>query len=192
MTSLWLEWTFSYADMGSASIFCTEAQVFLENSFILYNILLFLAPINSVIFLLHHLIIYWECPIYYARYKKYVCVCVYMCVLSCVQLFLIPWTLAWQAPLSMGILQARILEWVAMPSSRGSSHLRDRTQVSHIAGRFFTVWATRKTQSGGRAVSSWFWIGDLLPVRWMCWPLQLNRWPFGLMALFIFSIGVEF
>ena len=38
-----------------------------------------------------------------------------------------------------GILQARILEWVAMPSSRGSSQPRDGTQVSHIACRFFTV-----------------------------------------------------
>ena len=38
-----------------------------------------------------------------------------------------------------GILQARILEWVAMPSSRGSSQPRDRTQVSRIAGGFFTT-----------------------------------------------------
>ena len=37
-----------------------------------------------------------------------------------------------------GILQARILEWVALPFSRGSSQPRDRTQVSHIAGGFFT------------------------------------------------------
>ena len=37
-----------------------------------------------------------------------------------------------------GILQARILEWVAFPFSRGSSQPRDQTQVSHIAGRFFT------------------------------------------------------
>ena len=43
-----------------------------------------------------------------------------------------------------GILQTRILEWVAMPSSRGSSQPRDWTQVSHIAGRFFTVWATQE------------------------------------------------
>ena len=42
-----------------------------------------------------------------------------------------------------GILQARILEWVALPFSRGSSQPRDRTQVSHIAGGFFTSWATR-------------------------------------------------
>ena len=38
-----------------------------------------------------------------------------------------------------GILPARILEWVAMPSSRVASQTRDRTQVSRIAGRFFTV-----------------------------------------------------
>ena len=37
-----------------------------------------------------------------------------------------------------GILQARILEWVAFPFSRGSSQPRDRSQVSHIAGKFFT------------------------------------------------------
>jgi len=53
--------------------------------------------------------------------------------------FVTTWTLACQAPLSMGILQARILEWVAMPSSRGSSQPRDQTQVSHIAGRFFII-----------------------------------------------------
>ena len=39
--------------------------------------------------------------------------------------FVIPWTIAHQAPLSMEILQARILEWVAMPSFRASSQLRD-------------------------------------------------------------------
>ena len=38
-----------------------------------------------------------------------------------------------------GILQARILEWVTIPFSRGSSPPRDQTQVSHIAGRFFTI-----------------------------------------------------
>ena len=37
-----------------------------------------------------------------------------------------------------GIVQARILEWVAFPFSRGSSQPRDRTQVSRIASRFFT------------------------------------------------------
>ena len=45
----------------------------------------------------------------------------------------------------MGILQAVILEWISMLSSRGSSQPRDRTQVSHIAGRFFLVWAPTHT-----------------------------------------------
>ena len=49
-----------------------------------------------------------------------------------------------------GILQARILDWVASPEgkpfSRRSSQLRDQTQVSQIAGIFFTSWATREAQ----------------------------------------------
>ena len=119
-------------------------------------------------------------------------------MLSHVQLFEIPWTVAHQAPLFMGfprqedwsglpfpsprglpdpgiglasfaspalkmkvaqscptlcnpvdytvhgILQARILEWVAFPFPRRSSQPRDRTQVSHIASGFFTNWATRE------------------------------------------------
>ena len=43
-----------------------------------------------------------------------------------------------------GILQTRILEWVAFPFFRESSQNRDRTQVSRIAGGFFTTWATRE------------------------------------------------
>ena len=43
-----------------------------------------------------------------------------------------------------GILQARILQWVAMLLSRESSQPKDWTWVSHFAGRFFTVWATRE------------------------------------------------
>ena len=72
--------------------------------------------------------------------------CVVHCAqsLSCVQLFVTPWSVAHQAPLSMGIFQARILEWVAMSSSRGPFQPRDQTQVSHIAGRFFTISATRE------------------------------------------------
>ena len=60
---------------------------------------------------------------------------------------MIPWIVAHQAPLSMGILQARILEWVAIPSSRGSSQPRNWTQVSCIAGGFFTIYATRKAMN---------------------------------------------
>ena len=46
-----------------------------------------------------------------------------------------------------GIPQARILEWVAIPFSRGSSWPRGQTQVSYITGRFFTVWVIRKAGS---------------------------------------------
>ena len=42
-----------------------------------------------------------------------------------------------------GILQVRTLEWIAIPFSRGSSRPRDWTHISCIAGRFFTIWATR-------------------------------------------------
>ena len=43
-----------------------------------------------------------------------------------------------------GIFQARVLEWVAISFSRGSSWPRGRTPVSHVVGRFFTVWVTRE------------------------------------------------
>ena len=59
--------------------------------------------------------------------------------LSHVQLFAMPWA---TYNTVHEILQARILEWV--PFSRGSSQPRDWIQVSHIAGRFFTSWATRE------------------------------------------------
>ena len=57
-----------------------------------------------------------------------------------------PWTWACQTPLVCGIFQARILEWVAIPFSRGYSQPRDWTWVSCIAGRLFIVWVTRKAQ----------------------------------------------
>ena len=46
-----------------------------------------------------------------------------------------------------GIFQARVLEWVAISFSRGSSWPRDRTWVSHIIGRHFTIWVTREVLS---------------------------------------------
>ena len=64
--------------------------------------------------------------------------------LSCVRLFVTSWTVAYQASQSMEIFQARVLEWVANSFSRGSSQPRDWTRVSHIAGRQFTIWATRE------------------------------------------------
>ena len=79
-----------------------------------------------------------------------------MCVCLVAQSYLTlwtPWTKAHQAPLFMGILQARMLEWVAMLSSRGSSQPRDWTQVSCIAGRFFTLWGTSSIQFNCSVVS---------------------------------------
>ena len=46
-----------------------------------------------------------------------------------------------------GIIQTRKLEWVAIPFSRETSQPRDWTQVSYTAGKFFTIWATRKVLS---------------------------------------------
>ena len=62
------------------------------------------------------------------------CLVAQLCLILCD-----PWTVAHQALLSMGILQARILEWVAMPSFRGSSQPRDQSHVSCITGGFFTI-----------------------------------------------------
>ena len=101
--------------------------------------------------------------------------------LSCVRLFATPWIAARQASLSItnswsslklksiesvmpssllilcGILQARILEWVAIPFCRASSQLRDWTQVSHIASEFFTSWATREAQKTQRGLINMWW-----------------------------------
>ena len=62
-------------------------------------------------------------------------------LLNYVWLLATPWTVV-QYYIVHGILQARILEWVAFPFSRGSSQPRDWSQVSHTAGGFFTGWAT--------------------------------------------------
>ena len=52
-----------------------------------------------------------------------------VCMLSGAQLFATLWTGAHQVPLVHGILQARILEWAAIPSSKGSSQPRDQTRI---------------------------------------------------------------
>ena len=65
-----------------------------------------------------------------------------------------PMAVVYQAPLSW-ILQARILEWVAIPFSRGSSWPRDGTQVSSITGRFFTIRPTREAPPSSLHLSNW-------------------------------------
>ena len=84
-----------------------------------------------------------------------------------------------------GILQAGILEWVAIPFSGRSSSPRDGTQVCCTAGRFFTVWATRITYNGKRIwkrcicvqtsqVVQWWWI--YLPVKKDAGNVGSNPW----------------
>ena len=84
-----------------------------------------------------------------------------------------------------GILQARILEWVAFPFSRASFQPRDWGQVSHIVGGLFTSWATRKsknTQVGSLSLlrrifttqeSNW----GLLHCRWIVYQLHYEGSP---------------
>ena len=75
-------------------------------------------------------------------YFVYKCIYIYVCVAQMCPTLCDP--MDWSPPCSSvhGLLQGRIVEWIAMHFSRGSSQLRDWTQVSCIAGRFFTVWAT--------------------------------------------------
>ena len=75
---------------------------------------------------------------------EYLSVCV--CLVTQWWLFCEPMDCSLPGSSVHGILQARLLEWVAVPVSRGSSQPRNRTQVSHIAGGSFTVWATKEAQ----------------------------------------------
>ena len=76
-----------------------------------------------------------------------------------------------------GILQARILEWVIIPFSRGSSQPRYQTRVSLITGRFFTIWATREAPNllvvySNKTVPEWNLRQVLftgLVHWWACW-----------------------
>ena len=67
------------------------------------------------------------------------------CMLSHVCLFVSLWTVARQAPLSIEFFQARILEWVAMPFSRGSSQPRDWACISCSGRQIPYYWATRES-----------------------------------------------
>ena len=76
---------------------------------------------------------------------------------SCVWLFVTPWIAEYQAV----VLQAKILEWVAMPSSRGSSQPRDQTHISMspaLAGRFFTSSATWEALISSVQLLSHVWL----------------------------------
>ena len=79
-----------------------------------------------------------------------------------------------------GILQPRVLDWVAIPLSRGSSQPRDWTQVSCIVGEFFTVWSMIQTlnskayvqgSQGNHSVSSAAWIHKCEMMVWVLQPI---------------------
>ena len=74
----------------------------------------------------------------------------------------------------MGILKAIMLEWVAMPSSRGFSQPGDPTQVSHIAGGFFTIWPPGKPKNTG--LGSLFLLQGISPTQESSWGLLNCRW----------------
>ena len=80
-----------------------------------------------------------------------------------------------------GILQARILEWVAIPFFRGSFWPRDKIWVSCIAGRRFTIWATREAQELTHLKRSWWRErlkagGEGDNRGWGGWMASLTQW----------------
>ena len=114
-----------------------------------------------------------------------------------------PWNVAHQAPLSLRILQAKILEWVATPSSRGTFQPRDWTQVFRVAGRFFTIWVTREANPGCRqckcrtrlgsslGISEWILLWTVMAANslHLCFPLGSpggsmvkKKWPWSLVG----------
>ena len=82
-----------------------------------------------------------------------------------------------------GFLQARILEWAAVPFSRGSFESRDWTQVFHISSGFFTSWDIRESQDtgvGGLSLLQWIFLTQesnwsLLHCRWILYQLSYQR-----------------
>ena len=89
----------------------------------------------------------------YLTYMQSVCM---LSPFSRVQLFVTPWTVACQSPLSMGILQARILEWISMPSSRGSSWPGDQTCISCLLHwQVASLWLEPSMQSTSCEILGW-------------------------------------
>ena len=75
-----------------------------------------------------------------------VCLCVCVCVCDAQLCLTLGNPMDGSRPDSSvhGILQVQLLQWVAIRLSKGFSQPKDQTRVSHTAGRFFTIWATRE------------------------------------------------
>ena len=86
----------------------------------------------------------WQVDSLQLSYQIRVCVCVCVLVTQSCPTLCDPVDCSPSGSSVHGILQAVILEWIAIPFSRGSSQPRDRTPVSYITGRFFIIWATRE------------------------------------------------
>ena len=100
--------------------------------------------------------------------------------LSSVRLFATPWTVAYQAPSSIGFSRQEYWNGLPFSFSRGSSRPRVRNQVSHIPGRCFNLWATRDSKKGPL---SWLALFSTLRDLWRhqqsaIWNGTLSRtWP---------------
>ena len=102
---------------------------------------------------------------------KAVCVCVLSCF-SCVR-FCDLFNCSLPGSSVQRFLQARILEWVTLPSSRESSWPRDQTQASCIAGGFFTIWAIR--EAGDFFLCLLHWQVCSLPLAHLGSPCKAER-----------------
>ena len=85
-----------------------------------------------------------------------VCVCVCVCVLVAQSCLTLRDPMDYSPPGSSihGLLQARILEWVAIPFSRESFQPKDRTWVTPTAGRCFTIWANREAWCNSSSINT--------------------------------------
>ena len=95
--------------------------------------------------------------------------------LNSVQLFPTRWTVAPSGSSVHGILHKKLLEWIAFPFSRGSSQPGDRTWVSLIADRSFTIWATGKpitVRDGSEKILLHF-MSKSQRVFHLCFPLRV-------------------
>ena len=108
-----------------------------------------------------------------------------------VQLFLTLWTVAHQAP-----LEATILEWVALPSSRGSSQPRDQTHVSYISCTGRWVSATQEELNGDKNCVYYAcdcsWVNGLLWYEWgFPWWRQMKPLHFSLILKYSTTLTTE-
>ena len=91
------------------------------------------------------------------------------------------------------ILQARLLEWVVIPFSRGPSRLRDWAQVSGIAGTFFSIWATRESHINIKKKIFFFNQLYVHSTFWEKWKYKIQaKMPLWDLSILIYSFQKQF